>query len=96
MKIKNYGKIKKTLCTFYEFTIKFKLFKLYFSFDRSRKSTSPFRTREGPVTRLSNAYVEKDEKVKSEQNEEEDDNSRESEKPENNDNSDNEENDVCI
>ncbi|XP_058809899.1 ATPase family AAA domain-containing protein 2-like [Phymastichus coffea] len=56
---------------------------------RQNKSESPFRTREGPVTRLSNSHAEKDEKPKQEPNEEndadeEDDNSQESEKAENN------------
>ncbi|XP_011505314.1 PREDICTED: ATPase family AAA domain-containing protein 2-like isoform X2 [Ceratosolen solmsi marchali] len=60
---------------------------------RSRKSDSPCRLREGPVTRLSNSYAEKDEKIKSEPNRDDDDNSQESEKVENNDNSENDEND---
>jgi hypothetical protein len=51
------------------------------------------RLREGPVTRLSNSYLEKDEKPKSELNPD-DDHSQESEKVENNDNSENDENDV--
>lgn len=65
--------------------------------DRQTKSETPFRTREGPVTRLSNSHAEKDDNAKPEPNEEndadeEDDNSQESEKAENN--SDNDDNDV--
>lgn len=70
-------------------------------FCRSRKSDSPSRLREGPVTRLSNSCIEKDTKPKTEPNqadvedeEDDDENSQESDKAENNDNSENDENDV--
>ncbi|XP_020281851.1 ATPase family AAA domain-containing protein 2-like isoform X2 [Pseudomyrmex gracilis] len=56
----------------------------------TRKSDSPSRFREGPVTRLCGNIVEKTEKPKVQQDEADDDSSRESEKPENNDNSENE------
>lgn len=59
-------------------------------FFRTRKSDSPSRFREGPVTRLCGNVVEKNEKPKAEQDEADDDSSRESEKPDNNDNSENE------
>lgn len=59
-------------------------------FHRTRKSDSPSRFREGPVTRLCGNAVEKNEKPKVEQDEADDDSSRESEKPDNNDNSENE------
>lgn len=55
-----------------------------------RKSDSPSRFREGPVTRLCGNIVEKTEKPKVQQDEADDDSSRESEKQENNDNSENE------
>lgn len=58
-------------------------------FYRTRKSDSPSRLREGPVTRLC-GNVEKNEKPKVEQDDADDDSSRESEKPDNNDNSENE------
>ncbi|XP_071565954.1 ATPase family AAA domain-containing protein 2 [Temnothorax nylanderi] len=58
---------------------------------RTRKSDSPSRFREGPVTRLCGSVGEKTEKPKVEQEEADDDSSRESEKPDNNDN-DNSEN----
>ncbi|EZA56127.1 ATPase family AAA domain-containing protein 2B [Ooceraea biroi] len=57
---------------------------------RTRKSDSPNRFREGPVTRLCGSINEKNEKPKTEQDEADDDSSRESEKPDNNDNSENE------
>ncbi|XP_015438731.1 PREDICTED: ATPase family AAA domain-containing protein 2-like [Dufourea novaeangliae] len=57
---------------------------------RTRKSDSPSRLREGPVTRLGGNLVEKDEKPKVEQDEADEDSSQESEKAENNDNSENE------
>ncbi|XP_019698799.1 ATPase family AAA domain-containing protein 2 isoform X1 [Harpegnathos saltator] len=57
---------------------------------RTRKSDSPSRFREGPVTRLCGNIIEKNEKPKVEQDEADDDSSRESEKPDNNDNSENE------
>ncbi|XP_043277332.1 ATPase family AAA domain-containing protein 2-like isoform X2 [Venturia canescens] len=60
---------------------------------RTRKSDSPNRTREGPVTRLCGSLTEKDVKIKSELNSVNAESSDESEVPENNDNSDNE--DVC-
>ncbi|KYN39328.1 ATPase family AAA domain-containing protein 2 [Trachymyrmex septentrionalis] len=60
-------------------------------FLRTRKSDSPNRFREGPVTRLCGNVVEKTEKPKVEQEEADDVSSRESEKPDNNDN-DNSEN----
>lgn len=55
-----------------------------------RKSDSPSRFREGPVTRLCGSVIEKTEKSKAEQDEADDDSLRESEKPDNNDNSENE------
>lgn len=55
-----------------------------------RKSDSPSRFREGPVTRLCGSIIEKNEKSKTEQDEADDDSLRESEKPDNNDNSENE------
>ncbi|XP_015118071.1 ATPase family AAA domain-containing protein 2 isoform X1 [Diachasma alloeum] len=55
---------------------------------RTRKTDSPNRLREGPVTRLC-GMLDKDEKMKSEPPERNDDSSQESEKPENNGNSDN-------
>ncbi|XP_067215423.1 ATPase family AAA domain-containing protein 2-like isoform X1 [Linepithema humile] len=57
---------------------------------RTRKSDSPSRFREGPVTRLCGSIGEKNEKPKTEQDEADVDSSRESEKPDNNDNSENE------
>ncbi|CAL1683739.1 unnamed protein product [Lasius platythorax] len=57
---------------------------------RTRKSDSPSRFREGPVTRLCGSVGEKNEKPKTEQDEADDDSLRESEKPDNNDNSENE------
>ncbi|KAG7204576.1 hypothetical protein KM043_004999 [Ampulex compressa] len=57
---------------------------------RTRKSDSPSRLREGPVTRLCGNIPEKDEKPKQEQDEADEESSQESEKPENNDNSENE------
>ncbi|KAG5330467.1 ATAD2 protein, partial [Acromyrmex heyeri] len=54
---------------------------------RTRKSDSPNRFREGPVTRLCGNVVEKTEKPKVEQEEADDVSSHESEKPDNNDNS---------
>ncbi|XP_072746443.1 ATPase family AAA domain-containing protein 2 isoform X1 [Anoplolepis gracilipes] len=57
---------------------------------RTRKSDSPSRFREGPVTRLCGSVVEKNEKPKTDQDEADDDSLRESEKPDNNDNSENE------
>lgn len=59
-------------------------------FFRTRKSDSPSRFREGPVTRLCGSVGEKNEKPKTEQDEADVDSSRESEKPDNNDNSENE------
>lgn len=59
-------------------------------FFRTRKSDSPSRFREGPVTRLCGNAMEKNEKPKTEQDEADDDSSRESEKQDNNDNSENE------
>lgn len=61
-------------------------------FFRTRKSDSPSRFREGPVTRLCGNAMEKNEKQspKTEQDEADDDSSRESEKQDNNDNSENE------
>ncbi|XP_050453686.1 ATPase family AAA domain-containing protein 2-like isoform X1 [Cataglyphis hispanica] len=56
---------------------------------RTRKSDSPSRFREGPVTRLCGS-IEKNEKPKAEQDEADEDSLRESEKPDNNDNSENE------
>ncbi|XP_012273036.1 ATPase family AAA domain-containing protein 2 isoform X2 [Orussus abietinus] len=55
-----------------------------------RKSDSPSRLREGPVTRLCGSTLGKDEKPKVEQDEADEESSQESEKPGNNDNSDNE------
>lgn len=55
-----------------------------------RKSDSPSRFREGPVTRLCGSVIEKNEKSKTEPDEADDDSLRESEKPDNNDNSENE------
>ncbi|XP_076665616.1 ATPase family AAA domain-containing protein 2B-like isoform X3 [Andrena cerasifolii] len=57
---------------------------------RTRKSDSPCRLREGPVTRLGGNVVEKDEKPKVERVEGDEGSSQESEKAENNDNSENE------
>ncbi|XP_033327790.1 ATPase family AAA domain-containing protein 2 isoform X1 [Megalopta genalis] len=57
---------------------------------RTRKSDSPCRLREGPVTRLGGNLIEKDVKPKVEQDEGDEDSSQESEKAENNDNSENE------
>lgn len=59
-------------------------------FFRTRKSDSPSRFREGPVTRLCGSISEKNEKPKVEPDEADDDSLRESEKPDNNDNSENE------
>lgn len=59
-------------------------------FSRTRKSDSPSRFREGPVTRLCGSVGERNEKPKTEQDEADVDSSRESEKPDNNDNSENE------
>uniref|UniRef100_A0A0C9QVG3 Tat-binding homolog 7 n=1 Tax=Fopius arisanus TaxID=64838 RepID=A0A0C9QVG3_9HYME len=58
---------------------------------RTRKTDSPSRLREGPVTRLCGMLDKDDkvEKVKSEPTERNDDSSQESEKPDNNGNSDN-------
>ena len=65
-------------------------------FLRTRKSDSPSRFREGPVTRLCGSIIEKAEKPKVEppQVEADDDSSRESEKPDNNDNDNSENEDV--
>lgn len=63
-------------------------------FLRTRKSDSPNRFREGPVTRLCGSVVVKTEKPKVEQVEADDDSSRESEKPDNNDNDNSENEDV--
>jgi len=63
-------------------------------FLRTRKSDSPNRFREGPVTRLCGNVVEKTEKPKVEQEEADDVSSRESEKPDNNDNDNSENEDV--
>ncbi|CAK9825447.1 ATPase family AAA domain-containing protein 2 [Anthophora retusa] len=57
---------------------------------RTRKSDSPSRLREGPVTRLGGNLGEKDVKPKVERIEADEDSSQESEKAENNDNSENE------
>lgn len=58
-------------------------------FNRTSKSNSPCRLREGPVTRLCGNSLDKTVKTKVEQDEAED-SSHESEKQENNDNSENE------
>lgn len=63
---------------------------LKYSVYRTRKSDSPSRLREGPVTRLGGNVVEKDEKPKVERVEGDEGSSQESEKAENNDNSENE------
>lgn len=57
---------------------------------RTRKSDSPLRSRDGPVTRNSGIYHPKGENEKDVKGEDEDDSSQESEKAENNNNSDNE------
>ena len=57
---------------------------------RARKSDSPGRLREGPITRLCGTAIVKDAKTKPEENEADEDSSQESEKPGNNENSENE------
>ena len=57
---------------------------------RARKSDSPGRLREGPITRLCGSSLVKDVKNKAEENEADEDSSQESEKADNNDNSENE------
>lgn len=74
--------------TFMLYLMEFNIIKIKLFF-RTRKSDSPSRFREGPVTRLCGS-IEKNEKPKAEQDEADEDSLRESEKPDNNDNSENE------
>lgn len=79
----------------YMFLIQVNVIEIKKFFLRTRKSDSPCRFREGPVTRLcGNVVNEKTEKPKVEQVEADDDSSRESEKPDNNDNDNSENEDV--